>query len=170
MPGADTVAAMMAALPEGATRSYDPNIRPALLEGHRESVERFESLAQHMDVIKLSDEDAAWLYPDLNVDRVLDRVLSFGARLGVVTRGGDGMTLASQAGRVLVSAASITVADTIGAGDSAMGAIIDAVLDVDLSQLDETELHRIGSFAVKVAGITASRHGADPPWAAELKK
>ncbi|NQX29519.1 carbohydrate kinase [Microbacteriaceae bacterium VKM Ac-2854] len=167
-PGAASIRALFGALPVGVTASFDPNIRPSIIGAHAEVLAAFESLAAHCDIVKLSDEDAEWLYPTVQLDEILSRILGLGARIAAITRGGEGILLASAVARVNVPAAKIVVADTIGAGDSAMGAIIDETLRSGLDVLDEPALSAIGHWAARVAGITTSRHGANPPWRAEL--
>jgi fructokinase len=69
----------------------------------------------------------------------------------------------------------VRVADTIGAGDSFMGALIQQLLVRDLAAdvahgraLGSVELAEVGGFAAAVAAVTVSRQGADPPWLREL--
>lgn len=167
-PGADTVRELVESLPTEVTSSFDPNIRPSIIGSHSDSLERFDMLAARCDVVKLSDEDARWLYPAASLDVVIDRLLTLGVRLAVVTRGANGLLLASRDASVEVGAARITVADTIGSGDSAMGAIIDGVVREGFEALTASTLRRIGGWAAAVAGITTSRAGANPPWRAEV--
>ena len=162
-PSSHVVEHLLRALPPEVTTSLDPNIRPALIGDPAIAQKTFESLGRTIDILKLSDEDASWLYPQDNLDGVLDRLLGLGAALAVVTRGAEGMILASPLARVAVSAPKITVADTVGAGDSAMGAIIDGALHLGLGNLGEASLARIGRWATHIAGITTSRSGANPP-------
>ena len=139
----------------------------------RDALTRFERIAAACEIVKLSDEDAEWLYPTMQPDEVLTRLLSLGAQLAVMTRGGKGLIIASAIARASVPAARIVVADTIGAGDSAMGAILDEAFRQGLGipggmRLDEPSLWAIGQWAVRVAGVTASRSGANPPTRTEL--
>ncbi|MBF4461779.1 MULTISPECIES: carbohydrate kinase family protein [unclassified Rathayibacter] len=172
-PGGSAVVELLETLPAGVTASVDANIRPALVGRHREALARFERVAAACEIVKLSDEDAEWLYPTMQLDDVLTRLLGLGAQLAVVTRGGDGLLLASAVARATVPAARIVVADTIGAGDSAMGAILDESFRQGLGApngmlLDEPALRAVGHHAAHVAGITTSRSGANPPTRAEL--
>jgi fructokinase len=50
--------------------TFDPNIRPALVPSHHQAVHVFETTASRATAVKMSDEDAAWLYPDLTLDEV----------------------------------------------------------------------------------------------------
>jgi fructokinase len=70
-----------------------------------------------------------------------------------------------------VSAQEVEVVDTIGAGDAFMGAFLArwrgrGLGRSDLHRLDE--LVQATTFACRVAEITCSRAGADPPRLAEL--
>ncbi|PPG90675.1 carbohydrate kinase [Rathayibacter rathayi] len=172
-PGGSAVLALLEALPAGVTASVDANIRPALVGDHAGALARFERVAAACEIVKLSDEDAEWLYPTMQLDEVLSRLLALGSQLAVVTRGAEGLLLASTLTRVTVPAARIVVADTIGAGDSAMGAILDEAFRQGLGAangpvLDGPALHAIGRHAAHVAGITTSRPGANPPTRDEL--
>ena len=168
-PGADRVLELATrASAAGHQVSLDPNIRPQLLPPLRWAVARFEALAGQANLVKLSDDDAAWLYPDVDPDAVLSRLLELGAGLAVLTKGSEGSLLAGRGGRAVVASRSVPVVDTVGAGDTYMAALIACCLDVDLAGLDATELERIGEFCARAAGVTVSRAGADLPWRAEL--
>lgn len=172
-PGSSAVLELFEALPVGVTASVDANIRPGVVGGRRQALDRFEQVATRCEIVKFSDEDADWLYPAIKFDEVLTRLLSLGAQLVVVTRGRDGLVLASAVARVTVPAARIVVADTIGSGDSAMGAILDEAFRQGLGSpdgmlLDESTLLAIGRWAARVAGVTTSRSGANPPTRRDL--
>ena len=116
----------------------------------------------------MSDEDAAWLYPDLSADAVLQTLLELGPRLAAITLGSKGAIIANADHRVWIPGVSVEAVDTIGAGDTFMASLIHAVLDVGSEGLDHSTLERIGREAVRAAAITVSRAGADLPWAREL--
>lgn len=160
--------------------AFDPNMRPSIVTDHAAALDRFEAIAGLSTVVKLSDEDADWLYPGAGVDGAIDRILTLGPALVAVTRGGDGAVLATAAESVEVPGVAVEVVDTIGAGDSFMSALLDGVaglLDAgtapdalrDSSALDRGTLERLGAFAVRCAGITVSRAGANPPTLAEAQ-
>jgi fructokinase len=169
-PGASRVAELLRERHGDSLITLDPNIRPALVGDHAGALARFEALLPVVDLVKLSDEDAAWLYPGIAPAEVLSRLVARGPGLAVMTLGGEGSLLASGAALLEVPAPPTIVADTIGAGDSYMGALIHRVLTTSLglqlrrrSELWGEELGAIGAFASKVAAITVSRDGADPP-------
>lgn len=165
-PGATSVRELLSRADAQVT--FDPNIRPALLGSRAEAFPAFEAIARLSTVVKMSDEDAAWLFPGRTVDEVLDTVLALGARLAAITQGADGATLATSADRVHVPPVQVRAVDTIGAGDTFMASLIHSTLGLEGVELGLPILERIGEEAVRAAAITVSRAGADLPWANEL--
>ena len=82
--------------------SFDPNIRPALTGDRLSAIAQVESIAARSDIVKLSDEDAAWLYPGWAFDAVADQLLECGSRMVAITAGSAGALLASHRARVHV--------------------------------------------------------------------
>ena len=92
------------------------------VSGH---VERLVALA---DVVKASDEDLAWLYPDDTLDVAAERWLAAGASVVVVTRGRDGSLAWARSGPIETHPPpTIDVVDTVGAGDAYMSGLIVAL-------------------------------------------
>lgn len=181
-PGADEVASIVAGL-AGSEHppliTFDPNVRPSIVPDREAVVARFEVLAALAAVVKLSDEDAGWLYPRDDLEGAVDRILALGPALVAVTRGGDGALLAAREHRREVPGVRVEVADTIGAGDSFMSALIDQLAGLldegvtpeslrDGHAFDSARLGLIGDFAVRCAAITVSRAGANPPTRADI--
>lgn len=150
-----------------AWTSFDPNIRPELLPDRDLVVARFEQLCTAVDVLKLSDEDAAYLVPGRSVDQVLDRALETGVRLAVITAGGRGLTLATTRDRVHVPAPHAVIVDTIGAGDTIMTSLIVDIVRAE-TFLDHHSLAAMGERAAAAAAITVARAGANLPYTREL--
>ncbi|MDQ0726687.1 PfkB family carbohydrate kinase [Microbacterium sp. W4I20] len=148
--------------------TFDPNIRPALLGTHAETLADFEDMAARAGIVKMSDEDAQWLYPRLSPTEVSDRVRALGPRLVVITRGEGGSMLTAEAAAVSIAASIVPVIDTIGAGDTYMTSLIADVLALSDRDLDRTRLEWLGRRAARAAAITVSRAGADLPWQDEL--
>jgi fructokinase len=166
-PGAESVRDALRSSGAAET-TFDPNIRPALVGAHERAFPVFEETARLSTVVKLSDEDAAWLYPGLTPDAVVDAILALGPRLVAVTLGGDGAILATGSQRRTIAAERVEVVDTIGAGDTFMASLIASVAETGSADLGGTDLERIGVSAVRAAAITVSRAGADLPWRHEL--
>lgn len=155
---------------DAAEVTFDPNIRPALLPEHGKAVRRFEETAALATVVKLSDEDAHWLYPEVEEERLLASLLALGPRLVAVTLGARGAALATRADTVRVPGVEVDAVDTIGAGDTFMASLVHSLLESSSADLDGAALERIGRAATRAAAITVSRAGADLPWLRELLK
>ncbi|MGC0239487.1 carbohydrate kinase family protein [Arthrobacter sp. SD76] len=168
-PGANTVKALLQQYRQDCTLTYDPNIRPSLLGSHSEAKSTFEDLVHLTDVIKLSDEDALWLYPREEVEDIATHLLGLGAGLVVITRGSRDTLLATAETRMHVPAVKSEVADTIGAGDSYMAALILGLLTRGTDGLAPAVLEQLGRTASMAAAITVRRHGAKPPTLDELR-
>jgi fructokinase len=153
---------------------FDPNVRPAIFGDAAAYRRRFERLAGVADLVKLSEDDAAWIYPGLSVDEVLDVILDFGPRVVAVTRGENGAVAGSAHGAVQVAGIPIIVADTVGAGDSFGAALIVALVEngafgPEATRVpDETVLARAVSYAVAASALTCTRTGAVPPTREEI--
>jgi fructokinase len=163
---------------ESVLVSYDPNVRPALQAdavAARAQVERSIATAH---VVKASSEDLDWIYRDRDQAAVARRWLDLGAALVVVTSGAQGSRAWTSSG-VAVSrpARSVTVADTVGAGDAFTSGLLDALARagglspaVLQTGLDAPALARLLDQAGLVAALTCARAGANPPWRAELQQ
>jgi fructokinase len=178
-PGAADVLDAVRILAPHATVSYDPNARPQLIGGADANCSQIEACVACADIVKASAEDLEWLYG--TADGVARRWLGSGEsgpKLLVVTQGADGVEAwTSQGAHVHVPSERVKVADTVGAGDSFMSALIHALWEAELlgaehrtelSQLDEVRLTEVLAFCTHVAAITVSRPGANPPWLCEL--
>ncbi|MDQ4502556.1 PfkB family carbohydrate kinase [Sinomonas sp. ASV322] len=170
-PGAERVEEIVAGLAPSATVSFDPNIRPALVGDPDDARTRFERLAARADVVKLSDEDAAYLYPALSVREAALAISALGARVVAVTAGAQGSLLVAGQELVEISPVVTSVADTVGAGDSYMSALLWALLAAGHPRLvpgTRDDLASAGSFAARAAAVTVSRAGAEPPTLEEV--
>jgi fructokinase len=175
-PGAEAVREFVRSL-AGApvTVSLDPNARPTITPDAAQAWSAVTELAAYADLVKLSDEDCAFLQPGVPPEQVAARLLTADrTRLVVITLGGEGALGVTADGPVQIPAPGIEVVDTVGAGDSFMSALI-AGLDrrgqlgpARLGTLDPAALRDVLSYAVKAAAITCTRPGADPPTTADL--
>lgn len=170
-PGADTVlAALEAARDAGALVTLDPNIRPALVGDADAARDRWDRAARTADLVKLSDEDAAWLYPALGPEEALAEIAARGPRIVVMTRGAEGALALGVDGIQTVPPMPVTVVDTIGAGDAFMASLITSLLDDPDLPSGGAALGRALRRAAVMAGITVSRAGAQPPTRTEVDR
>ena len=176
-PGAATVLHLLRSRRDSATISYDPNARPSLMGDAAVARERIEASIALSDVVKASDEDVAWLYDTDDVEDVVDGWRDLGPALTVLTRGGEGAVGFAGSGRVQVSPVMVEAVDTVGAGDTFSAGILDALAIKDLlgaakrpalTALPSDEVAAVLQHAARLAAITVSRAGANPPWSHEL--
>jgi fructokinase len=176
-PGASGVESLVRHRRAMSTITFDPNIRPALIADPAAVRERVMQLVAIADVIKASDEDVRWLYPGRDIAEIAEEWHAAGAAIVVMTLGEKGARGSADCGVVSVSPVATTVSDTVGAGDTFMGALIDGLIGERLVGADRRDaLRSIGADRLQAvldrsaaaAAITVSRPGTDPPWRGEL--
>jgi fructokinase len=175
-PSASAYAALLER--QGGPRAVmiDPNIRPLFItdaDGYRR---RMAAMISQADIVKVSDEDLNWLNPaPLTQAEKISAMLDTGPSVVIVTQGAEGAiaTLADGTS-ITVPAVKTNVVDTIGAGDTFNAGFLAKLSELDLltpealGTLDPDDLRDAMTYGARVAAITVSRAGANPPWANEL--
>jgi len=166
-PGADTIEAWLRGTT--ATITFDVNLRPFVVDRQPDARERLERLAALAHVIKASDDDLALAYPGIDPETTARRFLT-GERTAMVvlTLGAGGVVaLTRDGGRTHVPAPAVTVADTIGAGDAAMGALLTRLSARGVAAV-AGDVKNTLEFVVTVAALACTRPGAYAPTLADL--
>lgn len=154
--------------------SYDPNLRPSIEPDTARWQEVFNVFGRTANLIKASDEDIETLLGKNSEERFVADCFSMGAQLVFITRGPNGASgFKPDGSSVHVPGASVSVVDTVGAGDTfqttllhwlaAEGHITEAA-DIQ----GEVDLDASMKLAIRAAGITCTRRGADLPTLADL--
>ena len=167
-PGASVLFDWALGVSELAPIIFDPNIRPAVIpdrDKYRAQVEKWIGISA---VVKVSEDDIAWLYPDDNDVEIAQKWVAEGVSVVVITRGSNGMEGITSYGIVRVPGVKVDVVDTIGAGDTVGAVIAEAVKEIGLDELHDGALIVTLEKAARAAAITCSRKGAQPPTAKEL--
>jgi fructokinase len=167
-PGASALYDWAMSVAELAPIVFDPNIRPSVMPDrdlYEAAVEKWAALSA---VIKVSDDDLAWLFPGQPIEDVANRWINDGVFLVVVTQGANGLMGYTSEGRVEVSGVKVDVVDTVGAGDTAGAIVVEAMLTHGLVELRGDLLRSVLTRAAAAAAITCSRQGAQPPYKHEL--
>jgi fructokinase len=172
-PGASAYEAMLRReAARGVLTVLDPNIREALITDPAAYRARFTSWLPDVRLLKISDDDAAWLTGGADPVAAAKTWVESGVDAVVLTRGADGVAVITAAGELAhVPSRKVTVVDTIGAGDTVQGALLAWLHthDVtDLASLDASAWREALEFAAKAASITVSRSGAEPPTSADM--
>jgi fructokinase len=168
-PGADVLYDWAMQVAEFAPIVFDPNVRSVVMNDRDKYLAAVERWVAISSVVKVSDDDLAWLYPDQQYADVARRWISDGAALVVVTRGADGLVGYTADGVVEVPGVKVDVVDTVGAGDTVGAIIVEAMTEKGILNLTGDTLKAVLNRAAVAAGITCSRKGAQPPYKYELK-
>ena len=176
-PGCLAVAALIDAYRVSATVTFDPNVRPSLIADRELAVARIEHLIERSDIVKVSEEDLRWIDPARPPEQIAQTWLRLGPAIVTVTMADRGAVAFCAAGVARVPTRAVHVVDTVGAGDSFMAGLLDALWGSRLLGNDRrTELRGIGVDALTVAleaaslssALTIARAGADLPDRAAL--
>ncbi|MEO6207025.1 MAG: carbohydrate kinase [Candidatus Limnocylindrales bacterium] len=161
-----------------ALLSLDPNLRPSLVLDEPAYRATLATLVGLVDVVKVSAADLAWLAPGRDVTDAAVELLDQGPALVAVTLGESGVLAvrrtADGVATMRVPGFRVSVADTVGAGDSVDGGLLTKLAERGvtsrsaLTRLGQDELAEILRFAVAVAALNCSRPGADPPRRADV--
>lgn len=159
----------------GRIVSYDPNIRPTITPDPVTTRPIVAACIGAADIVKLSDADAEWLYPGRPLDDVMSDILGMGPSMVAITRGSEGAIAGTRTVRVALPGTPTQVVDTVGAGDTFMAAFLwdlgrRGLIDRDaLAGASQTQLGGATSLACGAAALVCGRHGAEPPFRAELE-
>jgi fructokinase len=169
-PGASVLAAWVGEVRKSVPIVYDPNIRSVVMDDrdrYQENVSKWVGLAT---VVKVSSDDLAWLYPDVNHLEISREWLADNSdlELVVVTNGADGIAAINRDTQVNVPGVKVDVVDTVGAGDTVGAILLESILKYGVTGLNTQYLSHTLHRAALAAAITCSRAGANPPNKEEL--
>jgi len=167
-PGATALFDWAVRVGEFAPIIFDPNIRPSVMADRATYANAVEKWVSISSIVKVSDDDIKWLYPDETLDEVAHRWIEHGVSCVVVTRGAHGLIGFTEHGMEEVDGAKITVVDSVGAGDTVGAIVVEGVMQHSVAGLQGHVLNEVLHKAAVAAGITCSRAGAQPPHKHEL--
>ena len=148
---------------------FDPNIRSSVINNREKYQAIVEKWAGISAVIKMSDDDLAWLYPQEDFRSAALNFINEKTQLVVITRGANGIDGFTQDGEVSVQGIKVDVVDTVGAGDTVGAILVEGIVKNGLDNLVGVTLERVLKRAAAAAAITCSRAGANPPTLKELE-
>lgn len=155
--------------------SFDPNVRPSLIPDMGAYRKRVEGWLGSSHLLKISDEDVALLAPETSFEASADYWFAQGIKAAVITQGGQGASLFRPGhARIDMAAPKVTVADTVGAGDTFTAGLLTGLLDQgvavpdDLTSLSNDAWRQVLRFAAAAAALNCTRVGCNPPMRPEL--
>ena len=167
-PGASALFDWAVKVGEFAPIVFDPNIRPSVMSDRDKYAAAVEKWVSISSVVKVSDDDIKWLYPDESLDGVAHRWIEAGVSCVVITRGAKGLIGFTASGMEEVDGVKVDVVDTVGAGDTVGAIVVEGIIKHSVHGLQGQVLNAVLHKAAIAAGITCSRAGAQPPRAHEL--
>ena len=146
----------------GKLVTYDPNLRKPLWKSLDEAKAQMLWGLSQADVVKIGDEEVAFLFGLNAQDGAAHILQEFGVKLVFVTCGADGCFFKNaRASGHVPGMSGIRVVDTTGAGDIFGGSAVARMLETGKAPeaLEEAELREIVSFACTAAGLSTTKHG-----------
>ncbi len=173
-PCATAYEALMAREAASRVTMIDPNIRTGFITDEAAYRARLDRMLAMADIVKVSDEDLTWLLGPGHVSDRAGELLALGPKLVFITEGSEGARAYTAEHEVKLHAETVTVVDTVGAGDTFNAGILAELQKAGL--LAKEHLHYLSkgaieaalSLAIRAAAVTVSRAGANPPWANEI--
>jgi len=147
---------------------YDPNIRSAVISDRDKYQEVVKNWVALSSVVKASEDDLTWLYPDIEPLDIAHTWVEEGAKLVVITQGENGIIGVTENQEIYIPGVKVDVIDTVGAGDTVGAVLVEAIVEFGLNKLINELLSHTLHRAALAASITCSRSGANPPTKAEL--
>ena len=166
-----TIEWLVDAVPARTLVMLDPNSRPSATPDASAFRARIGRLAHRADVIKVSDDDLAFLSPGDGADTAIEQLLAAGAPVVLRTDGGRAVEIRTRDHRSVIAVPPVDVVDTVGAGDAFGGGFLASWIAAGRGRTELADLDALVdsvTFAVRVASLTCTRPGADPPTRAEL--
>jgi len=167
-PGASILKDWMLKAKNYAPIIYDPNIRSAVISDRSKYQEVVKNWVALSNVVKASEDDLTWLYPDIEPLDIAHKWVEQGVKLVVITKGEDGIIGVSENQEIYIPGVKVDIIDTVGAGDTVGAVLVEAIVEFGLSKLTYELLSHTLHRAALAASITCSRSGANPPTKAEL--
>jgi fructokinase len=170
-PTAEALEAVVMAVADDALVLVDPNCRPTAITDAAAYRARMARIVARADVVKVSDEDLAFLSPGEAPLQAARAMAASGPSAVLVTRGAKGTLVVREGDEATIPVPHAAVVDSVGAGDAFGGSFLAWWHAHGLgSQALRTgeALQDATAFATKVAALSVQRAGASPPSLADL--
>ena len=167
-PGASILKDWIIQAQDYAPIIYDPNIRSSVISDRSRYQEVVKEWVALSNVVKASEDDLAWLYPETDPLEIARSWVSIGVQLVVITKGENGIVGVTENQEVSIPGVKVEVIDSVGAGDTVGAVLVEALVEFGLEKLTRELLSHTLHRAALAAAITCSRAGANPPTKAEL--
>ncbi len=175
LPGAEGIAGFALALAPRLMLAIDPNARPGMVRDMAGWRARIDRLCDAAAIVRVSDEDIAAIAPGQSARDFAEARLARGAALVVVTHGPGGAEAFTRQVHVSALSPPAEVVDTVGAGDTLMGAMLARISEqglkdrAALAALTRDDLGSLLAHACAAAALNCERRGCAPPTSGEIE-
>ncbi|MGG1662548.1 carbohydrate kinase family protein [Brevibacillus sp. NRS-1366] len=145
--------------------SFDPNYRASLWENADEARRMILSGIQQADIVKLSEEEVAFVAPTNDVQEATEWIIKqYGNQIILVTLGAKGCFYRTPNHYGIVEGFKVDAVDTTGAGDAFFGGMLYQILEAkeEMTALSAQDLEQMIRFANAAGAIATTRTGAIP--------
>jgi fructokinase len=170
-PLASASAAVVAAAREDQIVMVDPNCRPSVMTSSAVFDATVAAVLARADVVKVSGDDLGFMYPGERAATAAEQLHMRTGATVLFTDGAESVQVMCSGDKRVLDVPSVSVVDTVGAGDSFSGGFLVEWVRNGWSRTDLGDVAKVvqaAEFGIRVAGITCQRAGAEPPWHSEL--
>lgn len=137
----------------------DVNWRPKFWLNPQTAPQLIRQLIDQVDLVKMSQEEAYWLFQTDDADRILAQLPAVTAV--VITAGPNGCHYATASANAAMDAFPVDCEDSTGAGDAFLAGLIHYLCQEGFAGLhDADKLHRAIRYASAAGALTTLRAGA----------
>ena len=181
-PAASTYEALQKEAAATRVTMIDPNFRAAFVDAqdalspgtHDRYMARVDRMMTTADIVKLADEEITKIFGATDHAAFARSLLAKGPKVILITEGAKGARAITATQDRFVAARPVTVADTVGAGDTFNAGVLTALSQANLlsksalADISADALDAALTLGTRAAAMTVSRPGANPPWAHEI--
>ncbi|WP_165861416.1 PfkB family carbohydrate kinase [Paenibacillus paeoniae] len=151
----------------GLLVSYDPNLRLMLWDDEEEAKREIQAAFSYADIVKISEEEMAFITGYQSEVAAANYILSKGAQLVVISRGERGCFYSDGAVTGEIEGHRIAVKETTGAGDAFVAGLLSQLLiqhdrDGQFHLKVDSNLVRAIQFANAAGALATTKIGAIP--------
>lgn len=139
--------------------SFDVNFRSDIFKNREEAIKKYLYFIKRADIVKYSEEELFMFAGDDNLKRALKKVAK-PHQLVCVTLGSKGSAYYLDGIYNVTNSISINPIDTTGAGDAFFAGVLSCLDNIKFSDLNESKLDEIFTFANVCGALTTLNYGA----------
>jgi fructokinase len=165
-PLVDASVAIVAAASDDQLVMVDPNCRPSVMTGSPVFDDALAAVLPRADIVKVSGDDLEFLFQGVSPLQSAQDLAASSNSVVLFTDGAEAVHVLAGGDDIVLDVPKVTVADTVGAGDSFSGGFLAWWLQHGKTRADVADVDALVSaarFGIAVAGVTCQRPGADPP-------